>query len=1320
MNFQGFSPNSFEQFIRALALKVLGPGVTLFGNGPDGGREATFQGTLNFPFPPSDIWDGYGVIQAKFKETVEDTKKQQAWALNQLQSELNLWRTSAKRNPKPDYFIFCTNVHLTSTAKGGRAACEKALEVYKHTSELKGYAIWDANQLRGYVDGYAEIRHRFSCFLTPGDLIAQFSKLLSRVPDPEAILGAYLCSEILADEDARLSQAGDRSEDRIRLASVFLDLPSGLSPSSDPPKEESNRPLIKGSLHELLRAASHKLDALTLYEQKELAKRSGLDSERVYGRFVLIGGPGSGKSTIGQFLAQIHRAALLARREPHRLEDKVRIVIEEIKACCEREQATWPSTPRYPFRVELNAFAKALAADPTEGGVFTLSEYLRSRLTRDFKLTHEDLRDWLKGFPWLLIFDGLDEVPSSSNRREVVAAIQNFLNEARDLEADLLIVSSSRPDGYAGEFDGDEVAQRYLLPLSKPRALACAQRLVTAKTVVKGDQRAIEAMATITTAIDNPLIAKLMRSPLQVTFMVTVVAASGKPSESRWQLFNDYYRTIYERELHKAVPPFDQVLNERRQDIDALHHRVGFILQYRAEISGGTQAELSSEEFEQLVTTCLEENGLAADDLSKQTEMILGAASLRLVFLTSRTPGKLGFDIRSLQEYMAAACLTNADSTEVIHRLELIAHSAYWRNTLLFGIGRFFAEPQMRGHRDKIRMLCEDLNRKDSLRAEAKLGSRLALEILQTGIIGNVPLFSRSLAACALQLLANPPLNADSTLAALAQIYDSSMENEFRSAVTLWIGQKEWPLTLSAWILTLSLEKKGVQWAKEMATQNWPNALENAWVLLKIWVSNLTSKQSPHTELDDTDLDRFGNVIPKISPVELAEEALILEVLSAQKRPSWLGSSASFLLRRILGTLQAPVVINSYRTGLQIRLNSNDPLKRMSFQAVDALTLQPNLHPEWKPIVKLAQWCEDPSLARLKSVLVELVQVYRPEHWYFWTERLPSAIACCLDKIGSTNTQWNQVSNNDLDLWRIKEKLWKENGVRLEELLSPLIDWSLPPIVAVQTLSVQDSTDEESDQIVSKTLLDNLQTATQAEIKDMLAWFISSYLNWVKTFSGLDPTALQNYVLPARDRWFAWQFSFDSDELRTDEQAWALFYDHFGRMDELKFSHYASDDDHLEFVVEQFLKDPSKVGLLRLAGFLCAAGAAFDVRPVVIQVDQFEDPRYRLAAVLFLLSVSRLTIPQAKEVSEFLPDIVAKKPEPEALEILMTALEGHAAQNPALEVMLSQLAKLIPTDQWQLRARAESLRDSFLQAHPTGLNPQLLRSLELPVIELLP
>ncbi len=40
----GLNSRSFEHMIQALALKIVGPGVIVFGDGPDGGREATYQG----------------------------------------------------------------------------------------------------------------------------------------------------------------------------------------------------------------------------------------------------------------------------------------------------------------------------------------------------------------------------------------------------------------------------------------------------------------------------------------------------------------------------------------------------------------------------------------------------------------------------------------------------------------------------------------------------------------------------------------------------------------------------------------------------------------------------------------------------------------------------------------------------------------------------------------------------------------------------------------------------------------------------------------------------------------------------------------------------------------------------------------------------------------------------------------------------------------------------------------------------------------------------------------------------------------------------
>lgn len=44
-------PHRFEELSQALALKEFGPSVEIFGDGPDGGREASFQRLSHFPTP---------------------------------------------------------------------------------------------------------------------------------------------------------------------------------------------------------------------------------------------------------------------------------------------------------------------------------------------------------------------------------------------------------------------------------------------------------------------------------------------------------------------------------------------------------------------------------------------------------------------------------------------------------------------------------------------------------------------------------------------------------------------------------------------------------------------------------------------------------------------------------------------------------------------------------------------------------------------------------------------------------------------------------------------------------------------------------------------------------------------------------------------------------------------------------------------------------------------------------------------------------------------------------------------------------------------
>src|SRR4051812_44271205 len=100
-----------------------------------------------------------------------------------------------------------------------------------------------------------------------------------------------------------------------------------------------------------------------------------------------------------------------------------------------------------------------------------------------------------------------------------------------------------------------------------------------------------------------------MRTPLQVTFMATLVAAGGTPPRDRWRLFHEYFETIYKREQQKAVGTLAEVLSSQKTLIECLHFEVGFWLQVRGEQSKGTDALMSEEQFQRILDHLLERQG---------------------------------------------------------------------------------------------------------------------------------------------------------------------------------------------------------------------------------------------------------------------------------------------------------------------------------------------------------------------------------------------------------------------------------------------------------------------------------------------------------------------------------------------------------------------------------------------------------------------------------------------------------------------------------------------------------------------------------------
>lgn len=123
-SYEQLSPRAFEQVAVAIAESVIGAGLEVYGPGPDGGREATWQGKINWSLhdpDDSDNWKGYTVVQVKqCQNPTQDPERDLAWLIKEVNVELKTWMDpESKRSQFPENLFIVTNIRLTPADPGG-------------------------------------------------------------------------------------------------------------------------------------------------------------------------------------------------------------------------------------------------------------------------------------------------------------------------------------------------------------------------------------------------------------------------------------------------------------------------------------------------------------------------------------------------------------------------------------------------------------------------------------------------------------------------------------------------------------------------------------------------------------------------------------------------------------------------------------------------------------------------------------------------------------------------------------------------------------------------------------------------------------------------------------------------------------------------------------------------------------------------------------------------------------------------------------------------------------------------------------------------
>ncbi|WP_163882334.1 NACHT domain-containing protein [Rhizobium laguerreae] len=595
----------------------------------------------------------------------------QKWLLKQIQIELSAFKAQNSRRTIPDVWIVASNIEPSGVANTGCFDAARAMVQKAFPKLAQRFHIWGGRKILDLLSQHPGVSAYYGEFLTAGNVLKKLHDELSDVRADISEIFRYLTVTQLSEQQfTKLEQAGSTVDNRPGIQQLFTDIPF---------KSDDYRGYAAAALAKTI-AQIHRPNAQFPQEIAWTLWNNAPTRARVW---FVKGGPGQGKSTLTQYIAQIQRAALILQATDLPILPAQAGLAEEIKTYA-RRHGLWPETPRIPFTVELKEYAFWFGQRGTSQSQRMLT-YLAERLTKE--LGHQVLPGTLRrafaSSRWLFIFDGLDEVPGDV-KDNVASEVLHFVDDALvGCNADAMIVCTSRPQGYSGQFASLGATTVELSALTGEQALRCATPLLQIGRSVTDSQTFIHILRE---ALKSPPIIEIMKTPLQAHIMAVIVRDGGRPPERRWKLFNTFYEIIKKREGNRNLPDKNLagLLREGDKLLRAIHNRLGFELHARAETSKGATTALDRDTLKRIVTETVSK--LQDKAIRSTVSTVMKATTERLVLVNTPESGEyVRFDIRPLQEFFAAEYFYRDGFAERFHtRMRAIASDAHWREVMHF------------------------------------------------------------------------------------------------------------------------------------------------------------------------------------------------------------------------------------------------------------------------------------------------------------------------------------------------------------------------------------------------------------------------------------------------------------------------------------------------------------------------------------------------------------------------------------------------------------------------------------------------------------